>query len=300
MPTVKHANPSYERTGASRRVPIQVQGFRKQSTERTTMSIPQLPPEMVDYIVDHLHDIEDALRNCCLVSKSWIPCTRKHLFANTRFPLAKSLQSWKETFPDPLTSPACYTKTLSVDFSEVATAADAETGDWMIGFSRVEHLVMDSRYLFYNKPISLVPFHGFSPATKSLRLTFTLIPLQETFNLILSFPFLEDLAVISSYSVSADSIYGFGEPPTAAQPLNQPMFTGSLELNLTEGTELFIRRLLSLPGGIHFRELTFTWIRGKDLSAIMTAVERCSHTLESLNIHCDHYSTSIQLVCPHR
>jgi uncharacterized protein (DUF2384 family) len=53
-----------------------------------------LPAETLDHIVDHLHDTEDALRNSCLVSKSWIPRTRKHLFADTEFPTEESLQSW--------------------------------------------------------------------------------------------------------------------------------------------------------------------------------------------------------------
>jgi hypothetical protein len=33
----------------------------------------------------YLHDTRDALRNCCLIFKSWIPRTRKHLFADVRF-----------------------------------------------------------------------------------------------------------------------------------------------------------------------------------------------------------------------
>jgi hypothetical protein len=32
-----------------------------------------LPAELLDYVIDHLCDTQDALRNCCLVSKSWVP-----------------------------------------------------------------------------------------------------------------------------------------------------------------------------------------------------------------------------------
>jgi hypothetical protein len=72
------------------------------------MSDPHLPAEMLDHIVDHLQDTEYALRSCCLVSKSWIPRARKHLFFDIVFHTAKRLELWKETFPDPSTSPACY------------------------------------------------------------------------------------------------------------------------------------------------------------------------------------------------
>jgi len=58
------------------------------------MSNPGLPPEILDYIVDFLHDNQNALKRCCLVSKSWIPRTRKHLFADIRFEDGTSLELW--------------------------------------------------------------------------------------------------------------------------------------------------------------------------------------------------------------
>jgi hypothetical protein len=99
----------------------------------TTMSDPYLPAEMLDHIVDHLHDTPDALRNCSLVSKSWIPRTRRHLFADISFPTTRSVRSWKKSFPDPANSPARYAKTLYFG-SDVVAAADAEVGGWIRGF----------------------------------------------------------------------------------------------------------------------------------------------------------------------
>jgi hypothetical protein len=57
--------------------------------------------------------------------------------------------------------------------------------------------------------------------------------------------------------------------------------------------ELITRRLLSLPGGIHFRKLTLTWSDEQDLSLAMALVEKCSHTLESLNVTCNPLGTSV-------
>jgi len=95
----------------------------------------RLPTETLDHVVDFLRDTECALRNCCLVSKSWIPRSRKHIFASITFLNQKELGSWKTAFPDPSTSPANYTKTLFVDCLRVAVA-----DGWIRCFSRVVHL----------------------------------------------------------------------------------------------------------------------------------------------------------------
>ena len=76
----------------------------------TTMS--NLPCELLDHIVELLHNGGIPLGDCCLVSKSWVARTRRHLFSEVVFQTAKSLEPWKTTFPDPATSPARYTKTL--------------------------------------------------------------------------------------------------------------------------------------------------------------------------------------------
>ena len=70
-------------------------GFTPGATRRN----PDLPPELLDHIVDFLHDNQTALRNCCLVSKSWIPRARKYLFAAIEFHREETLKSWRETFP---------------------------------------------------------------------------------------------------------------------------------------------------------------------------------------------------------
>jgi hypothetical protein len=257
------------------------------------MSNSHLPAEMLDHVVDHLHDARDALRNCCLVSKSWVPRARKHLFADIWFPTATRIQSWKATFPDPSTSPACYADALFIDCSQVVTAVDAEAGGWIRGFSRVEHLEVGTHTTdpdFNESVTPLVPFHGFSPALKSLRVVVPHPLPSQIFNLISSFPLLEDLAVIIIHNGDGSER---DEMPPAARPLSPPMFTGSLELYLRGGMKPITRRLLSLPGGIHFRELIWTWFYDEDLSLMMALVERCSHTLQSLSIICNLISTSI-------
>ena len=256
------------------------------------MSNPHLPTELLDRVVDLLHDSEYALRNCCSVSKSWIPRTRKHLFAYIRFLSTKRLQSWKKTFPDPFTSPAHYTKTLLIDCPHVFTAVDAEEDSWVRGFSQVVRLELNSQRMYTNESaISLAPLHGFSLVLKSLRVTFTILPPSRVFDLILSFPHLDDLVVIA-FDASIDSGGGPDALPTITLPSSSPTLAGSLDIFLGGGMESITRRLLSLPSGIHFRELKLTWNHKQDLSLTTPLVEGCSRTLESLNIISNPLGTS--------
>jgi hypothetical protein len=275
------------------RAPVRI----RQRLAETTMSNPHLPAEILDHVVDHLYDMRDALNSCCLVSKSWIPRTRKHLFTDVMFYTIKLLQTWKEMFPDPSTSPGCYAKLLFVGNSEVVTVADAEAGGWITGFSRVVRLVVSSVHDESKTPF--VPFHGFSPVIKSLSVfTPTLLP-PPILSFILSFPLLEDLSVIRSrdapiYDDDSDRLL------TTTQPSNPPTFTGTLELRLGRGMRHFIHRLLFLPGGIHFRGLTLTWIHERDHLLTMALVEGCSHTLRSLEISYKLHGTSVRHLRPCR
>jgi hypothetical protein len=200
-------------------------------------------------------------------------------------------------FPDPFNSPAYHTHTLSVLCSHAVTPADGEAGGWITGFSRVVRLVLDAQEAYvYDTPIPLVPFHGFSPVLKSLHMTFVVPPSSRIFDLILSFSLLEDLTLVTYYGATDN---GPDEWPTVIQPSSPSIFTGSLYLFLQGGMEPIAHRLLSLPGGIHFRKLALTWLYGEDPLLITELVEGCSDTLESLSIAC-HLGISIRHLCPHQ
>ena len=122
------------------------------------MSNPYLPPELLDHTVDLLHDNTKALKECCLVSKSWIPRTRKHLFARIKFSGWKDLPLWMKMFPDPFNSPAYHTHTLTY----YQSVECSEASGWITRFSRVVDLevIGDGEPAFQSRG-SLVPFHGF-------------------------------------------------------------------------------------------------------------------------------------------
>ena len=254
------------------------------------MSNQYLPPELLDTITDFLHESRDALKNCCLVSKSWVPRTRKYLFANIEFRTAGDVESWKSTFPDPFTSPARYTKTLSIKSPWAAGVASVEEGRWIRSFSQVVHLKMNFRGVAADESTySLFPFHGFSPAIKSLRLVYTASPLPLILSLVYSFPHLEDLCVIHPTDRSDRINNGFDRQPPTVQYLNPPAFTGSLELHGVNG---IAAQLLSLSSGLHFRKLYLRWDEEGDVLSTTLLVESCCSTLEYLSIDSGTYGMS--------
>jgi len=266
----------------------------------TTMSNPRLPADMLDHVVDHLHDEKCALRNCCLVSRSWIPRTRKYLFADIKLQTKENLESWKETFPDPSTSPAHYTKSLSISCTLPITAA--ETGDWIGGFPRVTHLVVGGRrFLPGTLGPKLALLYGFSPI-KSLRVDLLVLDSPQIFDLVLSFPLLENLSVFSC-AEAKELTHNAGSPDAllaVIQPSNSPAFSGTLELSMDEGMRPIAHRLLSLSGGIHFQKLVLRWAEDEDMLLTMALVERCSRTLVSLHITYNLRCMSIRHMHPRR
>lgn len=47
----------------------------------STLNVPDLPPEIIDRIIDHLWDQISDLYQCALVCKAWLPCARYHAFS---------------------------------------------------------------------------------------------------------------------------------------------------------------------------------------------------------------------------
>ena len=249
------------------------------SRTQTTMSNPRLPPEMLDYVIDLLNDEPEALKQCCLASKLWVPRTRRHLFADIAFRSADDLVSWKKTFPDPTNSPAYHARTVLVGCPGLITASDAGEGGWIWTFSSITSLEVDNGEQYLG---SLTPFYQFAPTLKSLRVGPLLFPCPQLFALICSFPLLEDLSLRGVSPSHDDDSHGMRT--IYSYPGTSPSLTGSLDLAILGGAGSVARLLLGLSSGLHFRKITFTWDRKEDRRWITELVASCSHTLESLDI----------------
>lgn len=259
------------------------------------MSHPHLPPEILYRVIDHLHDEPEALKGCCLASKSCVPRTRKHLFANIRIRSAGDLESWLKTFPDVATSPACHARTLFIGCLLLVVAADAKDGGWIQSFSGVTSLDVDNGdWHLRPSEVSLTPLYKFSSTLKSLRMCPIFLSFPQLFNLIRSLPLLEDL----SLSGHDHGSFGLDDDPPGSQtviPLASPSFTGFLDLNVLGGLGKIAHQLLESPNGLHFRKIALSWDRPEDARWITELVVGCSHTLESLDVAYDTHGTSIRI-----
>ena len=227
-----------------------------------------LPPEILDLIVDHLRNEPAALKACCLVSKSWIPRTRNHLFARVTFDTSKlHVELWKKTFPDPPNSPAHHTRKLTVYGIPVVNVPGTDVGGWIQTFHNVVHLELS-----HLNRASLIPFHGSLPAVRSLRLNYST---TDVFDLVCSFLLLEDLALVALYPESDTDEWNI--------PSTSPNLTGSLSLWMFGKTRYAVPQLLDLPGGLHFSEISAMFFN-TEVDLVVGLVSRCSDTLESLSL----------------
>jgi len=107
-------------------------------------------------------------------------------------------------------------------------------------------------------------------------MTFIAPKKSEVFDLVCSFPCLEDLALDS---------FGYVQDGPWNTPSTSPRLTGSLELRgMVEGMQSITRGLLDFPNGLHFTTIIVTWIVEEDVWSTVDLVSRCSDTLQSLTI----------------
>ena len=233
-----------------------------------------LPQEILDLIIDHLHDDPQTLKTCCIVSKVWIHWTRRHLFNHLKFRFkGRDIGQWRETFPDPLNSPSHHTRTLSIYFPELVTTEDTNS---LLTFCGVSTLIVVVSSM-HRRNLSLAPLCGFSFTVRSLRMKFGEYQSFEVLDLIYSLPLLEDLSLVCNYGRQRFGVWNNTN-------FTSPRFTGTLELRFLRGMRLFACRLLDLPNGIHFKKIAVYWSSQDDVGLTMDLVAKCSRTLECLEI----------------
>ena len=252
--------------------------------EQDTATSPslRLPPEILDLIVDHLFDESTTLQACGVVSRSWVPRTRKYLFACVEFNEVRStIGSWEELFPDPSSSPAHNTRSLKIIGPSAVTAAGTEARAWIHSF---HHLVELTVCTFGWKEVraSFTPFRGLAPTIKSLSFHCRSVAFLEIFGLICSFPLLEDLE-LRHWGRWRD-IGGRDTPSTPTKP------TGFPDL---DGDQCPIGRELScLPDGLRLSRIIISR-PDEDTKTVMDLVSKCSDTLESLCVEYVSFGASL-------
>ena len=122
-----------------------------------------------------------------------------------------------EAFLDLSISPTHFTRSISIHGFPPVTEVGTDTDDWIRTFRGVTHLYWESPALQDGK-VSLVPLRGFPSTVESLRLNFAPF---EVFDLVCSFPLLEDLTLIHPLPKN--------DTEQCIVPSTPPNFTGPLE-----------------------------------------------------------------------
>ena len=229
----------------------------------------RLPIEVIETIVDFLRHDREALKRCCLASKSLIARTRSHLFKRVSFLKPTDIQAWKEFFPDPAKTPAIFTTHLEIIRESVA---GKDFSSW-IRATFINVVALEVRAGAWSYQGAFAPFHNLLPHVKSLTMGWNFMESQEVFDFICSFPSLENLKVYG-----AGGLLG-----TTGGPLSLPKLTGTISFRCYWGGE-FIHRFLKLSGDLRSREIVVNIVTVGAGGLSKELVKRCSGTLERIVI----------------
>ena len=241
---------------------------------------PFLPQEILDLIVDHLHDERTTLGVCCLVSSSWIPRARRHLFFRIEFSPESPIELWIKAFPDPSTSPAHHARVLSLSGATVDTAGTNALA-WVRTFYNVVDLRI-SAVQWTPGGVSLVPFHGLFPTLTSFSIDRSYIPPSGLIDLICSLPLLKNLELRLLPIQNTTLTHERNTPATF------PELTGTLYL--VGKVQPVAYELLGLPNCLRFTKIELR-CHVNEAHLTRDLVLKCSDTLESLSV--SYASTSV-------
>lgn len=291
------------------RQPASTGAHRSETQFKTTMPAPYLAPEIIDNIIDNLSDERATLFDCSIVSKSWIPHARKHLFATIRFTSSADVQRWRLLFRNSQVPPGQFIKTLHLtsrsrenygsgmadfvviiqplteantdlmDLIAALTMADTETGVAIQAFSKVLSLEVDTTYDPCKLAISFVSLHGFSAALTSFTIVTSHPTLEIFLNFALSFPRLENLTLCQNRHFEGHAL--------VRRPDIHPPLTGILKLS--SGVRGIIKAVIGplLEQGVEFQFQKVSVcckVKEQEVEALEAVIERCSNTLQYLKV----------------
>ena len=233
------------------------------------MSPTALVQDVLELIIGNLFWERETLKACCVVSKSWVPLARQHLFHTIEFD-EHNQGLWAKAFPDPPNSPAHHTRNLTLRGLPTIAATSTQPLAWIRSFCNV----LEFKLHWCSVQLFLVPLHGFSPNLKSLSLEGLLAPPQELLDLVCSFPSLKNLELnVSTYHYTLANEW--------KAPSNSPTLAGTLQLRGKIG--YIAGKLSDLPNGL--RPVKVTMEGDVESASLMNnLLSKCSDTLESFHI----------------
>jgi len=246
--------------------------------EAETAVIPRTPQEVINEILGHLAADSDlgTLRSCALVSKSWVPSCRPHLFRTVTFGWA-DMERWLKTFPVPEDSPAHLVRDLGIRIERgVDTPKAFEYTPW---FTNVERVTLSAQHGW---PLYIDPYWRLPQSTISLTIDVDVIDLAGLVNLMTGLPNLDNLSLSGTFLLNRFL-------PLEAETDPRGRFGGRLRLIGGLADETLMETLLDIPTGLRFTEVEIRCTRNSLLPTVRL-VEGCSQTLVKLSYTISLYS----------
>ena len=248
---------------------------KRLATPKTkAVTIPVIPQDIIDEILDHLatdSDIE-SLRTYALVSKSWVPSCRRHIFHTADF-TSNNVHRWFKTFPAPEESPAHYVRELRVWIGGDSRVPE-KFFEYIRWFTGVDRLCLLGHG---GPPPSLGPsFWRLPQSTTSLSIDTDVVPLIQLRDIVAQLPNLDDLSLTGSLVV----MDGSGLPEIGA--VLRGRFGGKLP-PYREYIDNDVNNMLSeIPSGLRFTEV-WTFCTRDRLPRAIRLAEACGDNIVRLS-----------------
>lgn len=249
-----------------------------------TIAVPKIPQDIIDETLDHLIADPDfsfkSLQSCALVSKSWVPSCRRHLFHTILFN-KENMIGWLEAFPVPEEGPAHHVRHLRILAEERIPKEFFEHIPWFTNAEKVTLLGAPNWLHIYE-------YWRFPQSVTSLTINGDADPIKIG-NIMGRLPNLNDLSLSgvsgSFLSGNQDKLwYQIGADLKGR-------FGGRLQLTNGYATDDIMDVLLGIPTGIHFTEMQIGG-RHEFLSQTASLAEACATTLVKLSCTALYYRES--------
>ena len=244
---------------------------RLTSAKTKAVTVPRIPQEIIDEILDHLTGFK-CLQSCALVSKSWTPSCRRHLFHAILF-TSIHMARWLETFPVPENSPTHLIRHLhfSIGMFDDIPEKFFEYTPW---FTNVEKATLSDRGFH---PLRIPSFWRLPQSVTSLTIgPYTCAGLMRVRDIMAQLPNLDNLSLSWSIAEPDGALLGAGR-------VLRGRFCGKLRLLRGCASDAdVVGMLLEIPTGIHFTEVQIENVHECLLSAVRLT-DACVKTLVKLS-----------------
>lgn len=245
-----------------------------------TATIPRIPQEIVDEILAHLAADFGSLRSCALVSRSWVPSCRRHLFHTITF-TSRETYRWLEIFPVPEQSPAHHIRRLGFWTGLAYEGVPAKFFEYTPWFTNAKVLTLSGFVGFQPSQMSLS--WRFPKSVTSLIVRTGVIDLPRIWDIMALLPNLDDLSLSGDLTDS--------RAPAGVGTTLSGKFGGRLELLDGIARKDVMSTLLEVPTGLHFTEIGIRCVH-KCLLPTIGLVEACGRTLVKLSYTDDFHGKS--------